>query len=138
MAAATYTASEQLVDYHVAGTDYAISFELSEAMPPSGGAIRVRTESLAGNTETLYFGARRVWKLTTAPVLRTSAQAALIREFLFSTADGQQFVLDPYADSSSSLPVNVTREDEGFTESVFSSVNGIDDLVQYGFQVREA
>jgi len=133
MSAVTYEARREIVSYHFEGSDYSLTFDISDLKRPSGGDLKTTTESLDGSTETLYFGRKKVWGVTTAPVQVSSALAALLYEFLGSTADGQEFTFDPYGNGG----FQVVREDEGFTESTFQPINGVDDYVQFGFQVRE-
>jgi hypothetical protein len=134
MASVTYEARRDLVPYHVSGSDYSFDFEISDLGRPQGGALRNRTESLNGATETLYFGRRRIWSATTIPMQLSSALAGLMQEFLGSTDDGQEFSFDPYGDGN---VLTVTREDEGASQPTFSVIDGPNDYVQFAFQVRE-
>lgn len=134
MATVTYEARRNLVSYHVSGSDYSLDLDTSALAPPSGSDIKTRTESLNGSVETLYFGRKRIWSATTIPVQASSGLCALIYEFLGSTADGQEFAFDPYGTGEL---LTVIREDDGYTSSIFSQINGVDDYLQFTFQVRE-
>lgn len=139
MTSATYIARRELVSYHVAESEYTLDFEVSTLGRPSGGDLKTKTESLDGTVETLYFGRRRIWSLTTAPVQLSSALYALLVEFLESTADGQEFELDPHgASGNPAQPMTVIREDDGFSEAAFSPIDGVNDYVQLSFSVRQA
>lgn len=133
MPSVTYEARRDLATGHSAGTDYALDFDISDLQRPSAGDLKVMTKSLDGTMETLYFGREKIWSVTTTPVQVSSVEADLLYEFLGSTADGQEFNFDPYDDGG----VQVSRNDEGFTETTASQINGVDDYVQFSFKVRE-
>jgi hypothetical protein len=138
MAWVSYIARRQLAPSHFAGTTYSLPLRLTEITPPSGGALKTTQESMDGSIETLYFGRRRVWGITLAPV--QIHLAAELYEFLESTDDGQLFTFDPYG--SEEVPVrllNVMRADDGYTESTFQreGKGGHTDWVTLGFTVRE-
>lgn len=138
MANAVYTASGGLISYHVLSASYSLDFEISDLRPPSGDVLRTRQESISGKVETNYYGTRKVWSVTTIPYQRSSEIAKILREFLYSTDDGQQFAFDPYGfDDNAVEPLSVIREDEGFTEEKFQEIDGVNDYVRYSFQVRE-
>lgn len=138
MANAIYVASGGLISYHVLSATYSLDFEISDLRPPSGDVLRTRQESISGKVETNFYGARKIWGVTTIPYQRSSELAKLLREFLYSTDDGQSFTLDPYGfDDNVVTSLSVIREDEGFTEDKFQEINGVDDYVRYTFQVRE-
>lgn len=130
---ATYVASAGLLTDHIAGRQYNITFTISELVPPAGRALSVRQKSISGKMEGQYYGEERIWDVKTQPYERSSAAAKQLREFLRSTADYQTFVFSPYG----STVVSVQREDGGYTEPVFVAIDGANDLVQYGFQLRE-
>lgn len=134
MASATYLARRGLVSYHMSGGSYSIDFGTTAIARPNGSDLKHKTESLSGAVETLFFGERRIWAITTVPMQISSAQAQLMYEFLRSTADGQEFVFDPYGNGGL---LTVIREDDGYTESPFSEIDGVNDYVRFGFQVRE-
>lgn len=138
MAYVIYEAARGLVTGHFAGTNYGIDFEISVLVPPAGNVLRTRQESISGVVETNYYGERLIWEVTTAPLQRTSEQAALLREFLRSTDDGQAFEFDPYGIEAAAVePMNVIREDEGHQEERFLEIDGVNDYVRYLFRVRE-
>jgi hypothetical protein len=130
----TYVAKRDLASGHVEDTEYSLEFEISDLRRPSGGDLKVKTKSLDGSMETLYFGRERIWGVTVVPVQISSEQAELLYEFLGSTADGQQFTFDPYDDSTG---YQVSREDDGAEETPFSQIDGVNDYAQFSFQVRE-
>jgi hypothetical protein len=138
MASASYTARRGLVSGHVAESTYSIDMDLESVSRPSGDDIKVRSESMSGAVETLFFGERRVWTLVVAPVSASSDQALLLLEFLRSTADGQEFFLDPYGtEAEPGLVLSVIREDDGYTEDVFVALDGVGSFVRFTFRVRE-
>lgn len=135
MASASYTATAGLIAGHQENVGYVVDFKISELTPPAGGAIVTKQESLNGTVETNWYGEKRIWTVKTQPYERSSALSGRIREFLRSTADGQVFVFDPYGAGTDA--VSVIREDEGYSEDLFVQVDGRNDLVQFGFQLRE-
>lgn len=113
-------------------------FETQSISRPNGDDLKVRTESISGSVETLFFGERRIWTVNTIPVSASSDVALELYEFLRSTADGQNFDFDPYGtEDVPSLLMTVVREDDGYTESLFMAVDGTGDYVSFSFQVRE-
>lgn len=139
MAYAIYLAQRGLVTYHTIGVSYSLNFDTSDVVPPSGDDLKTRQESISGVVETNYYGERLIWSITTTPVQRSSAQALLLREFLRSTADGQQFTFDPYGIEDNEVePLTVIREDSGFTRDKFQEIDGPTDYERYTFSIREA
>ncbi len=133
-----YEATLDLVSYHLEGVSYTLDFEISDLRPPNGDVMRARQESISGKVETNWFGDRRIWQVTTIPYKRGSAQALVLREFLRSTSDGQDFTFDPYGFADNPVEtLTVSREDDGFTEEKFQEIDGPNDYVRYGFSVRE-
>lgn len=138
MASVAYEARRGIIAGHTFGADYTLDLDLESVARPSGDDIKKRTESLSGTVETLFFGERRVWQMTIAPFAINSDIAGQIFEFVRSTADGQQFSIDPYGTTDDPvLPLDVIREDDGYTEEPFMSVDGVGDYVKVTFQVRE-
>lgn len=134
MPSVTYVARRELASGHFEGTEYSLEFDISTLQRPTAGDLKVKTESLDGSMETLYFGRKKVWSVTTVPEQISSEQAELLYEFLGSTADGQSFTFDPYDDGTG---FQVAREDEGYEEAPFSPIDGVNDYAQFSFQVRE-
>lgn len=138
MASATYIARRGLIAGHTAGIQYTFDFETQRITRPNGDDLKVRSESLSGAVETLYFGERRIWSVQTTPVAASAAESLELQEFLRSTADGQSFDLDPYGTEASPVAsMTVLREDDGYTEELFMAVDGTGDYVSFSFQVRE-
>lgn len=138
MAEVTYIARRRLAPNHFAGTSYELPLSISDLRRPSEGDLKRVIKSLSGAVETLYFGRERIWQVTLAPT--PINEAALLYEFLESTADGQVFAFDPYgARESPSQPLNVVREDMGYTEEVVTrqGLGGFTDYVRLSFSVRE-
>lgn len=138
MAEVSYIARRRLAPNHFAGTTYDLPISLSDLRRPSEGDLKRTPKSLSGVVETLYFGRERIWHVTLEPV--QVSEAALLYEFLESTADGQVFTFDPYASADSpSQPLSVVREDMGYTEDVRvrQGLGGFTDFVQLSFSVRE-
>ena len=134
----TYEARRGLAPTHVAGSNYSVALSLSDLQRPPGRDLKVMTETLAGNTETLYFGEVRKWAVTLAP-MRVS-EADIYYEFLRSTADGQVFAFDPYGSAEHNIQLlQVVRADSGFTEETFQREGrgGLTDWVRLGFEARE-
>lgn len=114
MAYATYIATDSLAPFHVLNAQYTLSFKVQRA-DRNNRILKHEQRSLSGVKETLFFGNTYTWSVTLEPVA-----AELIPwydEFFASTADGQSFVLDPYAltEESPVLPLSVDREDSGHT-----------------------
>jgi hypothetical protein len=138
MASVAYEARRGIISGHTFGADYTLDIDLEAIARPSGDDLKNRSESLSGTVETLFFGERRIWQLTIAPFAINSAMAGQIFEFVRSTADGQQFSIDPYGTADTPVqPLNVIREDDGYTEEPFMAVDGVGDYVKVTFQVRE-
>jgi hypothetical protein len=134
----TYVAQRGIVSGHAEGVGYALDFETSDVQQPSGNDIKEVQESISGVVETNFYGERLIWTITTIPVQRSSEHALLLREFLRSTADGQQFTLDPYGVEEDEGPsMDVVREDKGFTRERFQEIDGPSDYERYTFTVRE-
>jgi len=134
MPSVTYVARRELASGHFEGTEYSLAFDISTLQRPTGGDLKVKTKSIDGTMETLYFGKEKIWSVTTVPERISSEQAELLYEFLESTADGQTFTFDPY-DDGTGFPV--ARDDDGFDETPFSPVDGVNDYAQFSFQVKE-
>jgi hypothetical protein len=138
VANATYVARRGLITGHTADTEYMFDFETQSINRPNGDDLKVRSESMNGTVETLFFGERRIWTVRTIPVSASSDTALELYEFLRSTADGQNFVLDVYGTEADPVnPITVVREDDGYTEEMFMAVDGTGDYVSFTFQVRE-
>lgn len=138
MAYVTYEARRGLVGYHASGTSYVVDFDITSLKSPNGSDLKVKTKSLSGQIETLYFGEERIWQVTIAPIQANSPLAGLLFEFLRSTADGQQFVFDPYGRNDNDVqPMAVIREDDGYTRETFQEIDGVSDYIKLGFSVRE-
>ena len=138
MAYASYVARRALAPGHASGSPYGLPMSLTDVQAPSAGTLRTVTKTLSGAVETLFFGEERIWSLTLAPVRRRDA--ALLYEFLRSTADGQVFAFDPYGTEGQNVQrMNVVREDAGYTETPFArdGRGGLTDWVTLAFQVRE-
>lgn len=138
MASVTYEARRGLVTYHASGSNYTLDFDITSLKRPNGSDLKVKTKSISGNVETLFFGEQRIWQATIAPVQANSAVAGLLYEFLRSTADGQQFTFDPYGRADNAVQsMAVIREDDGYTEETFQEIDGVGDYVKLTFSVRE-
>lgn len=138
MASVSYEARRGLVAGHSFGADYSFDLDLESIGRPNGDDLKTRSKSLSGTVETLFFGEQRVWRITIAPFAINSDIAGHIFEFVRSTADGHQFSIDPYGTTDDPvLPINVIREDDGYTEESFMAVDGVGDYVRVIFQVRE-
>lgn len=138
MAEVVYVARRRLAPNHFAGTTYEMPISISDLRRPSEGDLKRTPKSLSGVVETLYFGRERIWHVTLEPV--QIIEAALLYEFLESTADGQVFTFDPYGSAdSTSQPLNVVREDAGYLEDVVTrqGLGGFTDYVRLTFSVRE-
>lgn len=138
MSFVTYTARRSLVSGHVAETDYNLELELTDRLVPSVEDLKKKQESLSGKVETQFYGQVKTREVELAPVsLENTAQ---IIEFLDSTADGQEFIFDPYGTEAepSDYATAVIREDTGYSERRFMTRSGLNDAVQYTFTVREA
>jgi hypothetical protein len=111
---ATYVARTKLITGHVASVTYTFQFALSNFEERIEN-LRERPRSLAGNAETLYYGTIRKFSVTFMPI--PAIEMPLFEEFLFSTADGQTFVFDPYGiPDAPRMPLLVDREDNGHTK----------------------
>jgi len=140
MAFVSYIARESIVEEHVVDDSYDLSFEVTPETLRSVQTLKSTQSSLNGKLEIQYFGKTETWNVQTAPL--NSEDAALMREFLDSVADGQTFSFDPYSMdvSTSGFAITAIRTDDGYTESRFMSngTGGADDYFQYTFQVQLA
>jgi hypothetical protein len=138
MASVAYEARRGIISGHTFGADYTLDLDFEAIARPNGDDLKNGSESLSGTVETLFFGERRVWQFTIAPFAVNAGIAGQIFEFVRSTADGQQFSIDPYGTVDTPVqPLNVIREDDGYTEEPFVAVDGVGDYVKVTFQVRE-
>lgn len=139
MAWATYIARHDLAPLHFAATEYTIPLALTqEGFTFRGADLKVRNEMLSGRVETIYHGRKRIWRVTLEPI--EEGESALIREFLGSTADGQQFSFDPYGTiDAPQREMTVVREDDGATEDPWMRAGDPAgaDLVQFSFDIRQ-
>lgn len=138
MARVTYTARRSLAPSHVAEEIYTLPISIVELKRPDGGDLKEVQQSLSGKQEIQWYGEVRVWSVTLAPV-RVS-EAAILYEFLRSTADGQSFTFDPYGSEGSPVAsMSVVRADNGYTDAGYlaEGKGGYTDWVTLGFQVRE-
>lgn len=141
MGFATYIARRELAPGHTDGGSYTLPLTLTQdGFEYIGKDLKDTQKSLSGAVETLYFGRERIWAITLEPV--TDEESVLIREFIESTADGQEFTFDPYGsdDVPSSRQITAKRNDDGAKEAVFLRTGdpGGADLIQFSFEVREA
>lgn len=138
MARVTYTARRALAPGHVAEETYTVPISIADLKRPDGGDLKEVQQALSGKAEIQWYGEVRTWSVTLAPVRVTDA--AILFEFLRSTADGQTFVFDPYGSEGHPVSqMNVMRADTGYTDAPFQNVGagGYTDWVSLGFQVRE-
>jgi hypothetical protein len=134
---AIYTARRDIAPGHFAGTAYTLPLSLTD-FAFRGGDLKNVQKSLAGNTETQYLGRERTWRVVLEPM--NEEETAIVREFLGSTADGQEFVFDPFGTPDNPVrEMAVKREDEGFSEIAFLRVGDPDrtDSVEFSFEVRQ-
>jgi hypothetical protein len=133
---ATYTAQRELAFNHFAGTAYTLPLELTE-FRAKGGDLKTQQQSLSAKVEIQYYGTEKIWHVTLAPINDTESE--LVREFLGSTADGQAFTFDPSgdADHPSRRLMTVVRADSGASEEPFNGMGGDEDMVQFGFDIRQ-
>lgn len=140
MALVTYEARRSLAPGHVLSEDYSLRLTLMPQSERSVRDLKTSQQSLSGRTETQFFGQQTAWTITLAPA--DFLQAELIREFLDSTADGQQFTFDPYGTEAktSNWLLTVVRDDDGYRESRVIAVGrgGEDDFIQFSFGVKAA
>lgn len=114
-----YTARRSLIGGHAAGVQYAVSFATT-ATVRSREVEKSVQRSMSGKMETLYFGAKRRWRLTFAPV--RGADRAALQELLDSTESGESFTAT--LDGDALAAVTVKRTDSGYTLSEVMPVGG--------------
>ncbi len=140
MAWASYTAKRELAPSHVADAVYEIPLNLTQdGFESISKDLREMQKSLSGKVEILYYGSEKIWSVTLEPV--SDEDSLLIREFIESTADGQEFQFDPYGSIDAPRKVMaVKRNDEGAKETVFLRTGdpGGTDAVQFSFEIRTA
>jgi len=94
---------------------------------------------MSGATETLFYYAKRIYLVETAPV--PLDEASVLVEFLESVDDGQSFTFDPYGTPGfpSSSSAVVVSDDQGYTQQrmMMRGQGGGNDLFQFSFGVRE-
>jgi len=135
---AFYIARVDLAPSHVAETTYEIPLVITgDGFQFIGKDLKTKQKSISGVVETNYFGRERIWRITLEPI--QEQEAAVLREFLASTADGQPFTFD--ARGTPDMPLaemTVVRDDEGASEELF--IKGLygERMIQFGFDVREA
>ena len=138
MGFATYTATRDLAPGHEEGEAYTIPLSLTQdGFEFIGKDLKEMQKSLSGNAEVLYYGRERIWTVTLEPV--SEEESLLLREFIESTADGQEFVFDPYGtEDAPRKEMLVKRNDEGAKELAFLRTGdpGGADFVQFSFEVR--
>jgi hypothetical protein len=140
MAFVSYIARRSVVESHVKDDTYDLVFEVTPETTRGVQILKNTERSLNGKIETQFFGQVETWSVQTAPL--AAADAALMREFLDSTADGQSFSFDAYSMDidTSGWAINAIRTDDGYTENRFAAIGngGADDYFQYTFQVQSA
>lgn len=140
MAFVSYIARRSVVEEHVEDDTYDLAFEVTDQTARAVQTLKSSERSLNGKLETQFFGLIENWSIQTAPL--SASDAALMREFLDSTADGQEFSFDPYSmdGDTSGWARTAIRTDDGYTESRFMPLGsgGADDYFQYTFQVQSA
>jgi len=132
----SYTAREKLALGHSAGSSYVLPLTLdADGLKESWQELQQKQNSLSGVVETQHYGRAEIWDVQLEPV--QEQDSALIREFLASTADGQEFEFDPRGTVNQPVAqMTVTREDEGPTIEVFGrGLNG-ERMTRYAFRVR--
>jgi hypothetical protein len=136
MAYAIYTAKRSLAPNHAPSLTYTLQLVLSRADRRTTPSIR-RQESLSGRIETRYYGSPVTWDVEVAPF--PASHLPLYREFLDSTADGQQFTMNFLSELQADERL-VIRDDDGYVDERFvQSGNGHrNDFFRVQFRVREA
>lgn len=138
MALVTYVAKRSLAHGHVVDESYSLRLTLTPSSERSKKDLKSTSKSLSGSSETLYFGQEEYWSIQLIPV--DKHEAALIREFLDSTGDGQVFSFDPYGTEATTTVYagEFIRDDDGYTESraVAIGTGGEADYIQFAFKVR--
>lgn len=133
MAAVTYTAWRSLVSGHVEGDEYSLDIPLA-SLERRVAEEKERTESLSGNEETLLHRLDVFWSCTTANI--KEADIGALREFLDSTAGGEQFTFDPYGSvASPDDPVTVKRRGSGYREQ---RVGRVARVYRVSFEMKES
>lgn len=139
MATVQYVARRSLAPGHIIGTSYLLPLCIVQGgLRRSPRHLKRKQETLSGATEHLYYGTVIFWDVRLEPI--RIDEAAIVREFLDSTADGQVFTFDPYGSLASAvLPLSVKREDDDSNEDPFMALGtgGPEDYVQVGFRVRQ-
>lgn len=137
---ASYTARRELAPQHIAEVVYEIPLVLTQdGFESISKDLREMQKSISGKVETLYYGSEKIWSVTLEPI--NDEESLLIREFIESTADGQEFQFDPYGsvDAPRKMMV-VKRNDDGAKETIFLRAGdpGGADAVQFSFEIRLA
>lgn len=140
MARVTYIARRSLGPTHVLDVEYDLDIKL---LSTTAGVTRKRLvqeqTSLAGNSETLYFGHQLMFTCQVPP-FRLVDQPYLL-EFLHSTEDGTPFTLDLHGSIAvTDNPVLVVRDDDslGLNRVLAVGAGGATDYFTAQFQARSA
>lgn len=134
---ATYVATESIAPGHVLNAEYTLRFGVQSA-DIANEILKREQRSLSGVKETLHFGRIRRWTIVLEPV--PAELLPYYEEFFDSTADGQQFLIDPYGSEFAPLQLmNVDREDTGYSQRRVTITGDpmFSDMVEFSFQVSE-
>lgn len=114
-----YTARRSLIAGHAAGVQYAVAFGTTATLRSREVQKSVQ-RSLSGKVETLYFSAKRKWRISFAPVRGNDLKA--LQELIDSTESGEPF--SATLDGDALAAVFVKRSDNGYALTEFQAVGG--------------
>jgi hypothetical protein len=134
MTAIIYTAKRELTGLNAVDSSVLMEIGISD-LSSSRAVIKDVQRAKGGARETLYHRTDETHAITFQPVngqLRNQ-----LREFLASTESGETFQI--YLYGTESTPIQVVREDDGHTDSMFMAVGTSEkDYVQASITVMEA
>ena len=127
---------DELAPGHAEGAEYILPLALdADGFRERWEELNERQSSLSGVVEVQHFGRIKSWTVALEPM--QEQDAALVREFLASTANGQTFQFD--ARGTPDMPVaevSVVRHDDAPGIEPFGrGING-ERMIRYSFEVR--
>jgi len=129
-----YTAKRELTGLNAVDTSVIMEAAISD-WSMTRTVIKDAPRAKGGARETLYHRADETHTITFAPVNYFAKQQ--MREFLASTESGESFLIYLYGNEST--PIQVVREDEGNSESMFMNIGASDkDYMQTSITVMES
>ena len=132
MGSLVFTATDDLLPSHPAGTLVALDIDFQEARK-SRSVEKTVQRSQGGAMEVLKHRTDVLWDITFEPV--SGFRLRQMREFIASTEGGESFSMDPYGGSA---PLQVKRIDGGSSEEPFMRIGAeAGDYFTFSIQVLQ-